>query len=354
MRPPAQDDRELIRDLVRRIRALETKNTMRIGPEWLLTAHPETGDPVLLKPGVAKTLDGTDVALDPEVIDLATRGFVTKTDAALAVSGGKTKDIAGATQNQIDKDAATDNAQVTADNAYAVAAQALAQQESGPGGASYNDSFEGPQANDLGPEYDMVRSSGPNQYGTSGNGTARNVGGVSGSTNQTWMFRRLSLLNTAQQRVSATWVKRPVSGQTASLNAQLRLAGRVDQTVATGTIGARWHADIENDRCRIGYFPNITDPFVDLTGWQTMSTKDGDSFDFWIGLGATGHDRFKAALLRNNLTVAMADDIPENTVAMLANRQCAVGVRTAVNTANFLTQTFAAPELQAVNFADRT
>lgn len=353
MRPAPQDDRELIRQFAQRLRALETKSTARVG-DWVLTTHPDTGDPVLVKPGMAKSLDGSDVSLDPEVIDLATRGFVTKTDAALAVSGGKTKDIAGATQNQIEKDAATDNAQVTADNAYAVAAQALAQQESGPGGAAYNDSFEGPQANDLGPEYDMVRQSGPNQYGTSGIGTARNVGGVSGASTQEWMFRRLSLLNTAQQRVSATWVKRPISGQASSGNAQLRLAGRVDSSVAPGTIGARWHADIDNDRCRIGYYLAVGGSFVDLTGWTSMSTKDGDSFDLWIGLGATGHDRFKTALLRNNLTVAVADDIPENTAPLLANRQCAFGVRTAVVVKGWITQAEVAPELQAVNFADRT
>lgn len=356
-KPPPQDDRELIRQMSQRLRALESKSSVRIGPEWMLTTHPESGNPILVKPGAVKSLDGTDVSLDPVTIDLATRGFVSKTDAALAVSGGKTKDLGAATQNQVSKDIATGAAQYTADNAYAAAAQALALLEAGSDGVAYNDSFDRPLANDFGPDYDMYRSGGGNNYGTLGDGTTGLTTQLTGSTLQEWYFRRLSLLNTAQQRVSATLKDDIRKGQDDSINAQLKLCGRVDASVASGNIVGRIEAVVERFRGCIGYtLPSAPSTFVNLSGWQPLiaPATGGDSFDFWLGLGGTGHDRYKFALLQNNLTVATADDIPENTAVLLPNRQTAIGVRTSVEVFFYITNTREPPGLQAVNFADRT
>lgn len=360
VKPTAATPAEKIREFEQRVRQLETKQTLRIG-EWVLTTHPSTGDPVLIKPGVVKALDGTDISLEPEVVDLAMRGFVTKSDAALAVSGGATKSLSVATSTQVQKDVATAGAQYTADNALAQAAQALALLEAGVGGEAYNDSFDRDEAdNSLGPDYDAFVSSGANMYGTRGDGTTGHTRGLTGATLQSWMFRRKDALTSAQQRVSATWVKKPRSGQTSGNNAQLRLFARTDASDPL-VLGARVQAFIENDRVRIGYYTSdLESSWVPLTdggdsaGWKSSGTADGDSFDFWVGLGATGHDRFRFALLRNNLTVATADDLPENTTALLANRHGGMGVRNAVIVITWLTQTAEAPSLQALNIADRT
>lgn len=349
VKPPPQTDEQWVRQTSQRLAALEQKQTTRVG-DWVLHSD-DTGNLLATKPG-ADPLNVGNPAVD--TVDLgALRGFVTDADVALAVSGGKTQDLNASKNQQVIDGAATGNAQYTADNAQALAAQALASLESGPAGVAYNDSFDRPAALDFGPDYDMSRNSAGNNYGTLGDGTTGHTSPITGVGLEEWRFRYLHDLNTNQQRVGATLTTPPQLGQTAELDAQLTLAGRVDSTRPLGTIDGRVEAIVEGTRCCIGYYLGGGAPFVNLSGWQACGTAYGDSFDFWIGLGDTGHDRYKFALLRNTLTVATADDIPENTSVLLANRQGAVGVRMAVTQFFFLTQAVAAPGLQSVNFADR-
>jgi len=344
-RPPPQTDAQLIREMMGRIRNLENRNTLRLG-DWVLS-NDEAGSLIATKPGA--TLDVGDPVI--ESFDLtAMRGYVSEAEVAQAVSRGQTSDLNAAAEVQIVDDLNTGNAQYTADNANALAAAIQAQLDAGDTGIFLPDSFDRPMANDFGPDYTMLASTGANHYGTKGDGTAGHTTPVGGSGNQQWLFRNNTALLTTRQRVSATVTSAFVAGADPSLNASLNLCARVSADMSSQIV-----ATVEYNRCCIGYYTDLISgvPFVNLSGWVPCTTSPGDSFDFWCGLSTSGDGRFDFALLRNKLTVCTASDIPQNTAPMLANLYGAVGVRTGTIVYFFYTITQPAVTLSSINIADR-
>ena len=284
IKPPPQTDAELIRQYEQRLRALERKDTVRVGNRVLVERD---GRVLLVGPGTSDADVGNPV---PEEIDLtAVRGYISAADVAQAVSGGTTNRLPIATGTQVGRDVATANAQYIADSANAAAAEALSLINKGVTGYNFVDTFDRPYATDLGAEYDRVVIGVPNgAYGTDGNGFAASVV-VNGAQTQQWIDQHVTPTNTNNQIIGSALDSPPPVGSVTFSNHCLR--GRMN---AAGTEYVE--AAIQSGSVRLGYF--LAGSYHEVVPWTGIGQANGDAYSFRLG---TAIDPTQYTLLRNGL-----------------------------------------------------
>ncbi|MCV7424333.1 hypothetical protein H7K45_27680 [Mycobacterium yunnanensis] len=339
IKPPAATGAEKIREFEQRIKQLETKQSVRIGEHVLTEVD---GRPVLIKPGAQ-----LDVGTTPaEVIDLASvRGFVTDSQVAQAVSGGKTNSLSSATGVQVQKDVATANAQYVADNANAKAAELEARLNAGDTGYFFNDSFDGDYSveKNLGPDYvRTTEGAGGGDYLSNGTGVAGQTA-LGGPFTQTWTDRHVNPTFTNSQTVSSTLNGVPNgSGGSGTYNARHTLIAQGNEAFTD-----RVELQVERNLLMLGY--KLNNVWTEIAR-RDIGMADGDRFDLLV---IAAQRRFVP--LRNGLTVGMEWEDIGAVYPMDANHRfggMANMAGTIVFNFWFTTQTLA-PMVQSFNFADK-
>lgn len=268
LRRPYQSDGEYIAQLERRVRNLESKRTLRIG-DWVLSMD-EEGKLIATAPGQTTQDVGKEQA---QVLDLsAVRGFVTESDVAEAVSGGKTKDLKVATDKQVTDGEATQTAQYSADNANAAAAAIEARLNAGTSGMVWVDTFDRDAASDLGPNYTRYLSgAGGGVFGTDGKGYARQ-NNIGTAATQDWIDQYNTPTNTDKQQITSVINSPPASGA----GAGTRDARHALCCNGSAAFTDRIQANIWRGNYEIGYYLGGTFTAVRRGG---LTQADGDRYD---------------------------------------------------------------------------
>lgn len=294
---PASDP-EWVRQIQQRVNALERKQTLRLG-DWVFVAHPDTGVPMLVKPGTDPLNVGEPLA---EVIDLgAVRGFITKTEVAAAITQNQSNSMSTVPDTMGSMDLATANAQYAADSANAAAARIEALLNAGDTGYSFIDTMDRPAAMDLGVDYEWGQSGGAaGQYGTDGLGNAKSRS-TDGATARTFSYRHVVPTNTDNQTVTVTLEAPPRSnGGGGIVQSEIRLCARESEDRAT-----RVEARIYHNAAYLGW--RDAGVWSEFPGGSIgVGQAAGDRWDLLVGspLGAR-----HTVLLRNGLQLLEYNDL---------------------------------------------
>lgn len=345
---PPQSDPELILQLHQRLNALEASQTVRIG-DWVLTQDRSTGLPILVAPGQTPLALGTTAL--PADVQTALRGYALTTDVANAVSGGATNDLSAATATTVAQNAATGNAQYSADNAQAAAAKALAILGAGSTGYLWADSFDEPEdRTGIGPRYSRVYDSGgEGNYGLDGIGNI-NSGSITGALPHDWIDLHDTPTNTDKQLLTATMntVPEASGGTGGTSDSNQALIGRWDGTIIGGVPGNAVVATWDNTTAYVDIF--VAGVRTRL-GSQGIAQANGDRWDFQVG---TDIDPYQLILLRNELTVIPVTDAGHVHNVGAAYRQGGLWAHAGTKVFFWITSQMGAPSMQAFNFADRS
>lgn len=342
-RTPPQTDAQLVRQMTQQMRSAANRVTQRIG-NWVIYED-DDGQLVTTKPG--STLD---VGTAPVVLAIpdSTRGYVTALQVAQAVSGGKTSDLIGSTQNQVDKDTATSDAQYSADTANAVAAAIQAQLAAGSSGYLWQDSFDLPQdLTQCGPRYSRIYHAGSGNYGLDGNGNVAS-GGAVGTGTAVWVDLHDTPTTTDKQLLSTTTLYRPESnGGGGTSPSHTGLIGRWDGTMTGGVPTNAVYGWWQYNYAEVGVYK--AGSYTKLSG-ASISGAGGDAMSFQVGTDA---DPYQLILLQNSVTAVGTNDAGHiHNVG--AGYRMGGFLNYAGNTFNGTVYQLHPPGLQAFNFADRS